>query len=54
MEAINACPHHGYATWMLVDYFYEGLSLDHERLVERLRNGSFLTKNVYEAMAYLN
>ncbi|KAL6347690.1 hypothetical protein AAG906_026219 [Vitis piasezkii] len=23
MEAVNACPHHGFDTWMLVSYFYE-------------------------------
>ena len=49
MGAINACPHHGYATWMLVDYFYEGLSLDHKKLVGTMCNGSFLTKNGDEA-----
>ena len=54
MEAINACPHHGYAMWMLVENFYEGLILDHKRLVESMCNGSFLTKNGDEAMAYLN
>ncbi|RVW12398.1 Retrovirus-related Pol polyprotein from transposon 17.6 [Vitis vinifera] len=25
MEAINACPHHGFDTWLLVSYFYEGI-----------------------------
>ena len=53
VEATNACPHLGYATWMLLDYFYEGLSLDHMRLVESMRNGSFLSKNRDEVMAYL-
>ncbi|RVW58538.1 Transposon Tf2-12 polyprotein [Vitis vinifera] len=24
MEAINACPHHGFDTWLLVSYFYDG------------------------------
>ncbi|RVX01307.1 hypothetical protein CK203_031225 [Vitis vinifera] len=23
MEAINACPHHGFDTWLLVSYFYD-------------------------------
>nr|CAN83963.1 hypothetical protein VITISV_011589 [Vitis vinifera] len=23
MEAINACPHHGFVTWLLVSYFYD-------------------------------
>ncbi|RVW62965.1 hypothetical protein CK203_062373 [Vitis vinifera] len=24
MEAINACPHHGFDKWLLVSYFYDG------------------------------
>ncbi|KAL6319766.1 hypothetical protein AAG906_036824 [Vitis piasezkii] len=28
MEVFNACPHHGLDTWMLVSYFYEGISWD--------------------------
>ena len=24
MEAINAYPHHGFDTWLLVSYFYDG------------------------------
>ena len=38
---------------MLVDYFYEGLSLDYKRLVESMCNGSFLTKNGDETLDYL-
>ena len=26
MEALNACPHHGFDTWWLVSYFYDGIS----------------------------
>ena len=26
MEALNACPHHGFDTWLLVSYFYDGIS----------------------------
>ena len=25
MEAINACLHHGFDTWLLVSYFYDGM-----------------------------
>ena len=40
---------------MLVHYFYEGLSLDHKRLVESMYNGSFFfTNNGVEVMSYLN
>ena len=26
MEAINASPHYGFDTWLLVSYFYDGMS----------------------------
>ena len=39
---------------MLVDYFYEGLRLDHKRLVESMCDGFFFTKIGDKAMAYLN
>ena len=26
VEVVNACPHYGFDTWMLVNYFYEGMS----------------------------
>ena len=26
MEELNACPHHGFYTWLLVSYFYDGIS----------------------------
>ncbi|RVW71456.1 hypothetical protein CK203_057570 [Vitis vinifera] len=27
MEAINACPHHGFDTWLLVSYFYDDINM---------------------------
>ncbi|RVW36974.1 hypothetical protein CK203_103669 [Vitis vinifera] len=27
MEAINACPHHGFDTWLLVSYFYDDIDM---------------------------
>ncbi|RVW83483.1 hypothetical protein CK203_051775 [Vitis vinifera] len=31
MEAINACPHHGFDTWLLVSYFYDGMRRTDQR-----------------------
>ncbi|RVW27153.1 Pro-Pol polyprotein [Vitis vinifera] len=31
MEAINACPHHGFDTWLLVSYFYDGDGMNQQR-----------------------
>ncbi|KAL6347323.1 hypothetical protein AAG906_016753 [Vitis piasezkii] len=36
MEAINACPHHGFDTWLLVSYFYDGKVTAMARRLEEL------------------
>ena len=45
MEALNACPHHGFDTWLLVNYFYDGISLAMKQLLETMCVGDFLSKN---------
>ena len=47
LETISACPHHGFDTWMLVNYFYDGMS-------PSMCGGDFLSKNPDEAMDFLN
>ena len=37
IEAINACPHHGFDTWLLVSYFYDGMSPSMKQLLEESR-----------------
>ena len=54
METMNACPHHGFDTWMLVNHFYDGMSLSMKKLLETMCGGEFLSKHPYEAMEYLN
>ena len=54
METISACPHHGFDTWMLVNYFYDGLSPSMKQLLETMCGGDFLSKNPEEAMDFLN
>ncbi|KAL6326189.1 hypothetical protein AAG906_001584 [Vitis piasezkii] len=41
MEAINACPHHGFDTWLL-------------QLLETMCGGDFMNKNLEEAMDFLS
>ncbi|KAL6340553.1 hypothetical protein AAG906_010461 [Vitis piasezkii] len=36
MEAINACPHHGFDTWLLVSYFYDGMPSLMKQLLEMI------------------
>nr|CAN74811.1 hypothetical protein VITISV_015188 [Vitis vinifera] len=54
MEAINACPHHGFDTWLLVSYFYDGISSSMKQLLETMCGGDFMSKNPEEAMDFLS
>ncbi|KAL6328435.1 hypothetical protein AAG906_038310 [Vitis piasezkii] len=54
METINACPHHGFDTWLLVSYFYDGMSSSMKQLLETMCRGDFMSKNPVEAMDFLN
>ncbi|RVW72153.1 hypothetical protein CK203_061806 [Vitis vinifera] len=54
IEAINACPHHGFDTWLLVSYFYNGMSSLMKQLLETMCGGDFMSKNQEEAMDFLS
>ena len=54
MEAINACPHHGFETCLLVSYFYDGMSSSMKQLLETMCGGYFMSKNPEEAKDFLN
>ncbi|KAL6326228.1 hypothetical protein AAG906_001623 [Vitis piasezkii] len=54
MEAINACPHHGFDTWLLVSYFYDGMSSSMKQILETMCEGDFMSKNLEEAMDFLS
>ncbi|RVW73086.1 hypothetical protein CK203_058713 [Vitis vinifera] len=54
MEAINACPHHGFDTWLLVSYFYDGMPSSMKQLLETMCRGDFMSKNLEEAMDFLS
>nr|CAN70056.1 hypothetical protein VITISV_013335 [Vitis vinifera] len=54
MEDINACPHHGFDTWLLVSYFYDGMSSSMKQLLETMYGGDFMSKNPEEAMDFLS
>ncbi|RVW91378.1 Retrovirus-related Pol polyprotein from transposon 17.6 [Vitis vinifera] len=54
MEAINACPHHGFDKWLLVSYFYDGMSSSMKQLLETMCGGDFMSKNQEEAIDFLN
>ncbi|XP_022851015.1 uncharacterized protein LOC111372832 [Olea europaea var. sylvestris] len=48
------CPHHGYESWRIVSYFYEGLTPRERQFVEMMCNGDFLQKDPDEAIEYLD
>ncbi|RVW42635.1 hypothetical protein CK203_098289 [Vitis vinifera] len=54
MEVVNACPHHGFETGMLVSYFYEGMSPTMKQLLETMCRGDFMSKSPDEAFEFLN
>ena len=54
METINACPHHGFDTWLLVSYFYDSMSSSMKQLLETMCGGDFMSKNPEEAMDFLS
>ena len=45
LETINACPHHDFDTWMMVDHFYNGISPTMKELLETMCGGDFMSKN---------
>ncbi|RVW62108.1 hypothetical protein CK203_064661 [Vitis vinifera] len=53
MEAINACPHHGFDTWLLVSYFYDGVFFN-EATPRNYVWRDFMSKNPEEAMDFLS
>ena len=54
METINACPHHGFDTRILVNHFYNGMSPPMKQLLETMCGSDFLSKHPDEAMDFLN
>ena len=54
MEALNACPRHEFDTWLLVNYFYDGISPTMKQLLETMCGGDFLSKNPEEALDFLS
>ena len=54
MEALNASLYHGFDTWMLVSYFYDGISPTMKQLQETMFGGDFMSKNPEEALDFLS
>ena len=54
MEALNSCPHHGFDTWLLVNYFYDGISPSMKQLLETMCGEDFMNENPEEGLDFLS
>ena len=53
-DLLTLCPHHGYESWRIISYFYDGLTVRERKFVEMMCNGDFLQKDPDEAFEFLN
>ncbi|KAL5554757.1 hypothetical protein UlMin_042158 [Ulmus minor] len=54
MTLLSSCPHHGFESWRVVSYFYDGILSRDRQFVESMCNGAFLQKEPKEAINFLN
>ena len=52
-DLILKCPHHGFETWRLVQYFYNGLTQTNRNMIESINGGGFLSLVDDEAYKFL-
>jgi hypothetical protein len=50
-DLLLRCPHHGFETWRLVQYFYNG---SNRNMIESMNGGSFLSLTDSDAFDFLN
>ncbi|KAL5540114.1 hypothetical protein UlMin_044201 [Ulmus minor] len=53
-DLLNSCPHHGYESWRVVSYFYDGLLNRERQFIETMCNEEFLHKDPDEAIDFLH
>ena len=51
---VAAYPHHGFDNWILVSYFYEGMSPPMKQFLETMCGGDFMNKNPDETFLFLD
>ena len=52
-DLISKCPHQGFETWRLVQYFYNGLTQTNHNIIESMNGGGFLSLMDDEAYKFL-
>ena len=53
-DFLNLCPHHGYESWRIVNFFYDGLSYEELKFVEMMCSWGFLQKSPKKALEFLD
>jgi hypothetical protein len=53
-DLLLRCPHHGFETWRLVQYFYNGLTQSNHNMIESMNGGSFLSLTHSDAFDFLD
>ncbi|XP_057975278.1 uncharacterized protein LOC131162688 [Malania oleifera] len=53
-KLINICPHHGFESWRLVNYFYTVLTPDYKQFVQTMCKGEFFSNEPDEALAFFD
>ena len=53
-DLLNSCPHHGFESWWVLSYFYDGLLSRERQFIETMCNGEFLHKDPDEAIDFLD
>jgi len=53
-DLLLSCPHHGYETWWVISFFYDGLTSNMRQFVEMMCNGEFMNKAPDEAWDYFD
>ena len=51
---LSSCPHHGFESWRVLSYFYDGILSRDRQFVESMCNGAFLQKEPEEAIDFLD
>ncbi|KAJ0008379.1 hypothetical protein Pint_30583 [Pistacia integerrima] len=53
-DLLKSCPYHGFESWRVVSYFYDGLLSRERQFVETMCNGDFLHKDPDVAIDFLD
>ena len=52
-DYIQACPHHRIENWLVLQYFYDGLTLMSRGHIDVVASGAFLSLTINEATALI-